>query len=478
VTITTANKIWIGALSLLVLSLAGIAAWAQQPLWVFIPAVFLSVYLLLQYPVVLFYVLVASIPWSVEYHFSNALGTDLPDEPLMLLAAFASLTLLLIHKKNIQFKPVHVLLLLVGAQLMWTLVTVLLSSDVVLSIKYFLAKSWYILAFLVLPLFIYREPKLIRRTAMVLAGSMFLSALFVLYKHAYFGFSFEKVNTALEPFYRNHVNYSALLVCITPILIAFIKTKTPYRFWLITAFIITLAALYLSYSRGAWLAFIIGLFSYVLLQKKWVVKAFVLFIVLTIGSISWLKQNDRYLQYAPQYSTTIFHTNFEEHLVATYRMKDLSTAERYFRWIGGLRMTKDSWLTGFGPNTFYDNYKPYTIPAFKTYVSRNEEHSTVHNYFLLLIIEQGAPGLLLFLVTIAFALSQAQKIYHRTKDLFWKRTIAAVVAILSMICTVNFLSDLIESDKVGPLFYFCLAILIIADQHTKVYAPVHNTHGL
>jgi O-antigen ligase len=47
-----------------------------------------------------------------------------------------------------------------------------------------------------------------------------------------------------------------------------------------------------------------------------------------------------------------------------------------------------------------------------------------------------------------------------------------------MICTVNFLSDLIESDKVGPLFYLCLGILIIADQHTKVHAPVHNTHGL
>jgi O-antigen ligase len=467
VIITTSNKVWVALLSLLVVSLAGMAAWEQQPLWVFIPALVLSVYLLLQYPVVLFYLLVASIPWSVEYHFSNALGSDLPDEPLMLLAAFAALTLLLIRRKTIELKSVHVLILLVAAQLCWTLVTVILSTDVLLSVKYFLAKSWYILAFLVLPLFIYKGPILIRRTAMVLAGSMFLSVLFVLYKHAAFGFSFEKVNTALEPFYRNHVNYSALLVCTAPILIAFIRAKRTFRFWLIVAFIIVLAALYLSYSRGAWLALIIGMTSYVLLQKKWMVSAFVLFIAFTLGSIFWLQYNDRYLQYAPQYSTTIFHTNFEEHLVATYKMKDLSTAERYFRWIGGLRMTKDSWLSGFGPNTFYDNYKPYTIPAFKTYVSRNEEHSTVHNYFLLLIIEQGAMGLLLFLATVAFAFRQAQKIYHRTSNQFWKRTMAAVVAILSMICTVNFLSDLVESDKVGPLFYLCLAILVIADRHTK-----------
>jgi O-antigen ligase len=465
---TSANKVWKGLLSLLLLTLAGLSTWEQQPLWIFIPVALLSVYLLLQYPIVLFYVLVASIPWSVEYHFSNALGTDLPDEPLMLLAAFAALTLLVMHRKTITIKPVHMLLLLVGVQLAWTLVTVICSTDWLLSVKYFLAKSWYILAFLVLPLFLSPDKKLVRNTAIILTLSVLLSVLFVLYKHAAYGFSFEKVNTALEPFYRNHVNYSALLVCITPILIAFIRSKTTYRIWLVAAFLIVLVALYLSYSRGAWLAFVIGRISYVLLKKNWMVVAFGLFITVTIGSIFYLQHNDRYLQYEPHYSTTIFHTNFEEHLVATYRMKDLSTAERYFRWIGGLRMTKDSWLTGFGPNTFYDNYKPYTIPAFKTYVSRNEEHSTVHNYFLLLIIEQGAIGLALFLATIACAFWQAQKMYHRTSDLFWKRTIAAVVSILSMICTVNFLSDLIESDKAGPLFYLCLAILIIADQHTRV----------
>ncbi|HJW17782.1 MAG TPA: O-antigen ligase family protein [Flavisolibacter sp.] len=470
--ITVYNKILVGMLSLLVISLAGIAAWQQQPLWIFIPALLLGAYLLLQYPEVLFYVLVGSIPWSLEYHFSNALGTDLPDEPLMLLAAFAALIMVISHRKSLAAKSVPLLLFLVGAQLSWTFVTVLLSTGVFISLKYFLAKSWYLLAFFVLPLFLFNDPKVIRRTGIVLALSMFLAVLFVLYKHSAFGFSFEKVNTALEPFYRNHVNYSALLVCTIPIVLAGLRISRKNRLWLVAAGLVMLAALYLSYSRGAWLALIIGMISYGLLQQKWMVNAFVLFIGLSIGSILWLQHNDRYLQYAPQYSTTIFHTNFEEHLVATYQMKDLSTAERYFRWIGGARMVKDSWLTGLGPNTFYDNYKPYTIPAFKTYVSKNEEHSTVHNYFLLMLIEQGAMGLLLFLATIIIAFREAQVIYHRTTDPFWKSTIAAIVAILAMICTVNFLSDLIESDKVGPLFYLCLAILIIAHKRTKTDVPM------
>jgi O-antigen ligase len=144
-------------------------------------------------------------------------------------------------------------------------------------------------------------------------------------------------------------------------------------------------------------------------------------------------------------------------------MKDLSTAERSYRWIAGVRMIKDSWMTGFGPGSFFSEYKSYTLPAFKTWVSKNAEHSTVHNYFLLLIIEQGVIGLLLFLLLLGFLFWYAQKIFHRTDDPFWKNSVGAVAAILTMICTVNFLSDLIETDKVGSVFYMCIAFLIVAD---------------
>ena len=91
----------------------------------------------------------------------------------------------------------------------------------------------------------------------------------------------------------------------------------------------------------------------------------------------------------------------------------------------------------------------------------------IANYFLLLLIEQGVMGLLLFVLLTGYLFYTAQKIYHRTKDLFWKRAAACMAVILAMLCTVNFLSDLIETDKVGSLFYLCLSLLIIADLQTK-----------
>jgi O-antigen ligase len=100
-------------------------------------------------------------------------------------------------------------------------------------------------------------------------------------------------------------------------------------------------------------------------------------------------------------------------------------------------------------------------------VSKNEEHSTVHNYFLLTIVEQGIPGLIILLVLIGYMFYTAQKIYTTTNDRFVKTTAATVGSILVMLCTVNFLSDLVETDKLGSIFYLCFAVLLVLERNSK-----------
>jgi O-antigen ligase len=257
---------------------------------------------------------------------------------------------------------------------------------------------------------------------------------------------------------------------MVPLQIAVLRlaTKRYIRISIAVILVITIAALYFSYARGAWVALAAGLFSYWLIRHKYLLRSWLIFLVLSIATVFYLKNNDRYLRFAPDYNSTIFHTNFREHLIATYQLKDVSTAERVYRWIAGVRMVRDSWMVGFGPSSFYHQYKSYTQPAFKTWVSRNREQSTVHNYFLLLIIEQGVIGLLLFLVLLCALFWYAQRIYHRTTDRFWKVVVAAVSAILVMECSINFLSDMIETDKAGSIFYFCVAVLVLAEKKANV----------
>ena len=463
------NKIliWLGGALVSLTVIAGTVF--DEPSFFFLPLLLLLLFCFLQYPRLLFYALLFSIPWSVETNITESLGTDLPDEPLMVLMAFTVVALLLQQKKAAGQAQMHPLMLLLFSTVAWSLIAVMASTQPWLSLKFFLARSWYLLAFVGAPLILKSDETLIRRSALVLFGSMFIVTCVGLYKHATLGFTFASINDALAPFFRNHVNYSALLVFMVPLQVAFYKMapKKTVRVFLCLSLLIVLAALYFSYARGAWLALFAGMLSLWVLKRRWLLRSFFLSIMIVAGVAFWLSQNERYLQFAPRHDVTIFHENFTEHLAATYKGRDVSTAERFHRWVAGMRMSGDRWATGFGPTTFYQHYKSYTVPAFRTWVSDNREQSTVHNYFLLLLIEQGVVGLFLFLLLLGAMFWYAQKVYHRTNSLFWKTTVAAIAVILVMQCTLNFLSDLIETDKVGSVFYLCLAFLIIADRKTE-----------
>ncbi|HEV7330330.1 MAG TPA: O-antigen ligase family protein [Flavisolibacter sp.] len=466
---TSRSKPFLLAGSFLLLAVVFVAAYSSQMLLLFAPALLLATVLLVLHPQTLFLVLLFSIPWSVEKTFGNGFGTDLPDEPLMLLLAFCVVMLWMTQhrKKENAFHHTYLLLILV-AGFAWMVITVAVSTYIAFSIKYLLAKSWYLLAFVGAPLVLKGDEKLVKQSAVTLLSSMLLATGLALVKHASLGFTFATVNEVLAPFFRNHVNYSALLVFMVPLQVAFFQlTKSKsLKVLLFISIIIVLAALYFSYARGAWLALAAGVAAYWLIRKDWLFRSFLVFVFVVIGAAAVLQHNDRYLKFAPHFESTVFHENFSDHLAATYRGKDVSTAERFYRWVAGVNMSSDRWLTGFGPTTFYHQYKEYTIPAFRTWVSDNPEKSTVHNYFLLLLTEQGIIGLLLFLLLIGSMFWYAQKIYRQTSSHFWKITVAAIGAILWMQCTVNFLSDLIETDKVGSVFYLCLSFLIIADRET------------
>jgi O-antigen ligase len=442
------------------------AIYTEQYFFIAVPFTVLLLYSAWQHLDVLFFLLLFFLPFSVEYHFSQTLGTDLPDEFLMLFVSGFCLFYWIYHPKVISKKILlHPLLLLLFVSLVWTVVTVLFSTDHIISIKYLLAKCWYICAFVLAPVIVFRQQQNIRAAAITLACSMLIVAVITLIRHSSNGFHFANINDAVSPFFRNHVNYSAMLVCVLPIFFALYRLSNlkKQKIFISLAIIIFLAALFFSYARGAWLALATGILTYWLIKKRYLIISFITALIITLALLFWLKNDNRYLRFAHDYNTTIFHKDFREHLIATYRLKDVSTAERFYRWIAGVRMIKDNWLTGYGPNSFYDNYKEYTVPAFKTWVSKNEERSTVHNYFLLMAIEQGIPGLIFFLILLSGMLYYAQWLYHRLQDIFYKTISITVGVILVMITAVNFLSDLIETDKIGSLFFLCLSMLVITD---------------
>ncbi|GAA4342388.1 O-antigen ligase family protein [Flaviaesturariibacter amylovorans] len=442
-----------------------------QPLVLALPFGLLAGLWVAHKPFVLFYALIAAIPWSIEYNFTSSLGTDLPTEPLMLLVSFSTLCYLAYHARSRPMagffrSPLTVLLLL---QAFWWLVTAYFSTDFTRSIKFCIAKTWYLGAFIMAPFLLFRNPKTLVRTAQVLSVSMLLLVGRTMIRHAGYRFTFERINDSLWPNFRNHVNYSSVLVCVIPILVAAYVLAKPgwWKKALIGILLLAGVALVLSYARGAWLALIAGGVLFWMLRRKMLLRGYLLVLLAAGLSLFLLIDNDRYMKFAHDHDTTTFHTDFSDHLQATYQFKDVSTAERFYRWIAGVRMIRHNWATGWGPQTFSQNYQRYTIPAFRTWVSDNKDQSTVHNYYLTTIIEQGAAGLFILLVFIGYGLHAGQRIYHESKDRLWRAAGAVAAVVLGMQCTFNALNDLVETDKLGSLFYLAIAVLIAGEVHLR-----------
>jgi len=468
----TNNSVVLLALAVLVPALA-IAIYSEHWWLVTLPIAIGLGFFSWKHPVVLLSLLWITLPVSFEYSFSDQLGTDLPDEPLMLGITVLAFCCLVYQNRvfpSLYWK--HPLLICFMCWLGWMFVPILLSETPLRSLKFLLAKTWYVGAFFLAPLIWLRSRERLIHFLYCLFIPLFVLALITLVRHAGEGFSFSSVSEVVQPYFRNHVVYSAMLMTLLPVLLL-VRQQANRKWGWNLAIALVCGALYFSFARGAWLALIVGLIAYLLLRIRLLLYGYVMVLLLLISVFIWLKQDNRYLQYAPDYKTTIFHPEFSEHWQATYQGKDVSTVERFYRWIAGFRMIEEKPIAGFGPASFYSTYRPYTVPAYRTWVSNNPHKSTIHNYFLLTAVEQGIPGLLLFLLLFGAILYYAERIYH-THQANWKRQMAAGIGVIVvMLGVVNFWSDLIETDKIGSLFFLSISLLLILDRERSGRSRTH-----
>ncbi|MES2372162.1 MAG: O-antigen ligase family protein [Bacteroidota bacterium] len=422
-------------------------------------------------PEKLFWLLLIVLPVSTELNLTPQLGFDFPDELLLVLLT-AIVLVKMIHQP--QWFPwslkLHPLFMWLMSWLCWILVTCVYSAEPLLSVKYLLAKTWYIIPFVVLPQVLLTSQSRIQKLALCLLIPMLFVVIQTLARHALYQFSFENVKKTLAPFFRNHVNYSSMLVCLLPVAWCVWKLTPadhPKRKWIVCGLMIGFVGLFFAYSRGAWIALVLGFSAIWVIHKKLMGVMVMLAITAVVVSTTWLVTDKKYMEFAPDHDRTVFHTNFNEHMRATVEMKDVSTAERFYRWIAGARMLADKPVTGFGPNTFYPHYKPYTVGRFETWVSDNKEHSTVHNYFILTALEQGVIGVVLFCVLYFGMLLRAQKLYHQLQSRLYRTVALTVAIVLVMIGVINSLSDMIETDKIGSLFWLCFGMIVLLDTKLK-----------
>jgi O-antigen ligase len=458
--ITIPPKAWYTGLAAAVLATVVLVTATDNWLAAFIPFAALFVLWSLHDLRAIYLLLFAGLPFSVEMYFPNGLGTDLPTEPILIGLSLLTVVYVLRHHRTVSgwlfLHPISIALLLHFA---WIGISTLYTTIPVISVKYLLAKSWYIIGFYTLAWLLIDTPDRLRRLMQVYLIALVVAAVYVFIRHAMEGFTFASSNSVMSPIFRNHVDYGCVLTISLPFVWVFLKKKDgrTSKIWAVVL-IFLLVAIFFSYLRAAYLTLFVILATYWMVRWRLTRLAIIGAAIAALFSIWTLIHDDTYLKLAPDYEKTIAHKEFDDLLSATAKGEDLSTMERVYRWVAGYNMIREKTWVGFGPGTFYENYRPYTLSTFETYVSDNPDKSGVHSYYLMVFIEQGLIGILLFCALLVVALLTGEKLYHRSTDPVRRRWVMALMMCFVAIATFQIINDLVENDKIGAFFFLCLAV--------------------
>lgn len=415
----------------------------------------------------LYWVLISSIPLSIAVEFSNILSTDFPTEVISILLTGLFWLIFLIHRpKDLKALLKDNISLFIIVILLWSIITCFFAVNKVIAVKFCLAKIWYITSFYIATFLIIRDKKDLKKLFWIFFIPLLVTVLWSFWRTASGNFLFEFTSQYSQPFYENHVLYATTMTLWIPLMVFYrnkFKKGSLKRLIIYGAIPFFIIAIYFSYTRACYVALVVGVLAMIAMRYKLLVKGYILALILLIGTTFYLSKDYRFMQLAPDFTKTIMHTEFKDHVINSLKGKDASSMERLNMWIAVLNMSQERPIVGYGPNNFPSTYKPYRLLYFMTWAS-GLYNISCHNYFLLMLSEQGYVGMILFMLFIGYILHRCQKLYNHSKSKYQKDLSKSIVFFIGIFLVILFFNDMVETNKNGSLYFIFLALIARLDK--------------
>jgi O-antigen ligase len=81
----------------------------------------------------------------------------------------------------------------------------------------------------------------------------------------------------------------------------------------------------------------------------------------------------------------------------------------------------------------------------------------------MVFVEQGIIGFLIFMFLVFYFLIKGEQIYHQTKDPMRQGFVMVFLLTMIIIDALLIINDMVETDKVGPFFFLCMAVMVNLD---------------
>lgn len=433
---------------------------------IFIPLAIMLVLLYIYKFEKAFFLAVLSTPLAVNIgNYDLGISISIPSEPLLLgvLLIFALKVIIEGYPdKRILRHPVTVIILI---SLLWFFITSCTSVRPVVSFKYFASRLWFVIPMFFLGAVLFKDIKNVKTFGWAYVLPLIIVIAITTFEHWQYGFSEKSGHWVMQPFYNDHTAYGAILSLFLPMIIgfAFDRKNTPVnRTIAIITTLILFGALYLSFSRAAWVsvAFAAGVLILILLKIKfrWIAMTFVVLLaVFFTFKFEILDKLEKNKQDAS--------ANFIEHIESISNISsDASNLERINRWQSALRMYHEKPVFGWGPGTYQFEYAPYQSSREKTIISTNlGDLGNAHSEYIGPLAETGMPGFLIVIALMITVIYTGLKVYRKATDEQVKLLALTITLGLITYYVHGVMNNFLDTDKASVPFWGFIAILVALD---------------
>lgn len=395
-------------------------------------------------------------------------GLSLPTEPLLIgvLVVFM-LREIYLHDfdKKVWRHPVSLVIIF---SLIWMAVTTGTSELPLVSLKYLLARLWFVVPFYFVISQLFKKKKNIHLFIWFYIIPLIGVIVYTIYNHSLWGFAEEPGHWVMTPFFNDHTAYGAILAMYLPLtagLIFYKKYSKTARLFSFIAFMILAIALFLSYSRAAWISVVasLGLMFLILLQVRF---RTVLFTAAGLIALFVMFQNQIFMKLEKNKQDS--SSNIAEHIQSISNISsDASNLERINRWKSAIRMFDERPFLGWGPGTYQFLYAPFQNSQERTIISTNAgDKGNAHSEYIGPLAESGLLGMLSFLAIAITVMYTGIRQYKRTSDPEIRLLSLLLVMSLFTYFIHGFLNNFLDTDKASiPFWGFTAAIVAIDLYH-------------
>ncbi len=351
--------------------------------------------------------------------------------------------------------------------LAWMFITVLTSSMPVVSLKFFILKLSYILCFYFLSyLFFYKQPfKQIKKLYYLFFIPLLAVITYTLYRHTLYAYDEKAAHWVMQPFFKDHTVYGAILAFMAPFLVYMAtRKKQTFNRLVFSAFstIVFSMGLIFSYTRAAWvsLAGALGLYLILYFKVSW---KFLVIVALFLGGYLFVNQEQILLKL--QKNKQDSSDDLVEHVQSISNIaSDASNLERVNRWNCAIEMFKERPVFGFGPGTYMFQYARFQKSDDLTIISTNfADGGNAHSEYLGPLSESGVFGFLsVFVFILLMCVYAIKALYTFYGD--DKKVIFFVFLGFTTYAAHGILNNYLDTDKAAFLFFSALAFIAVINQ--------------